>query len=71
MITDLLDPREMSAADRDAEIAALFAAAALRVRSGRRATTPHPAPRGVVTAPLSKSRNRLDVANGESPHVPS
>jgi hypothetical protein len=66
---DLLDPAEMTAEERDAEIAALFAAAALRLRSDRRARAPHPAPRGLVTPPLSKSRNRLDTRNGESPHA--
>lgn len=69
MTADLLDPREMSAGERDAEIAALFATAALRLRSGRRARAPHPAPRGLLTPSLSKSRNPLDDAARESGHV--
>ncbi len=68
MTRDLLDPREMTAAERDAEIAALLSIAALRLLSDRRRRAPHLASRGVVTPSLSKSRNRLDSCNGESPH---
>jgi hypothetical protein len=62
----LFDPAAMSADQIDAEILALFATAALRVVADRRRMAPHLAPRGLVTAPLSKSRNEVDSSPGES-----
>ncbi len=66
MTRDPLDPREMTAVERDGEIARLFAAAVLRLLSSRRQSTPHLAPHCVVTSPLSKSRKEVDSSPEES-----